>query len=306
MSSIIDGKWVDNGANGGTQLMVRRLLSSNVDLDGVQIHVSRLDERIPGKKQVLYLHDLSNDPMVDHLHHTSMEWDAIVFVSHWQRQQFHNVFSLNDNKTHVIQNAIEPLELKANKEGPLKFIYCSMPNRGLDLVVSTFDLLSKKFDVELDVYSSFKLYNQDRSDAYFSELFSIIDKHPKMNNHGTVSNTNLRSAMSNADVFVHPGTNRPETSCLCLIEAMSAGLWCIHSSFGALPETAKGLTMMYDSTIDVQSHANRLYRSMYNTCSIYEAHGRRSLLNEFGKILVDNKHSLTTFSQSWNNLLKSL
>ena len=47
----------------------------------------------------------------------------------------------------------------------------------------------------------------------------------------------------------YPNTFK-ETSCLCLIEAMSAGCVCVHSSLGALPDTSNGLTCMYEYTPD--------------------------------------------------------
>lgn len=310
MSSIKNATWLDNGANGGTELMIRRLLSSVSDdlLEDVQIHVSRLDEVLEGNKQVYWVHDLANDPMVGHLHETYKNWDAVVFVSHWQRQQFHNKFLFDWNKTHVIENAIDPLDETFKENGPVRFVYASMPNRGLDILVPVFEALSKNYDVELNVYSSFKLYNQEQNDSVFQSLFDRIDQNDSMFYHGTVPNDLMRAGMSNADCFVHPATNRPETSCLCLIEAMSAGLTCIHSSFGALPETSKGLTWMYDATTDVQTHANRLYQKMAHVCHLYETSGREFMRSQgkFQKQLIDAKHNTNAFSQKWSNLLRTL
>lgn len=309
MSSIIDGTWVDNGAKGGTELMIRRLLSAVGDefLSDVQIHASRVDEVVKGAKQVLWAHDLPSDPMYGHLHETFDRWDAIVFVSHWQRHQFHEKFRLDWSKTHVIPNCIEPLNQTSRVEGPVKFVYSSMPNRGLEIVVPVFEALIKNgYDVELDVFSSFKLYNQEQNDVVFKQLFDHIESNERMNYLGTVPNTELRGHLEQSDAFVHPGINRPETSCLCLIEAMSAGLICVHSSFGALPETSKGLTWMYDAASDLTINANRLYREIAMITHLFQNDRDRVRQSRlFQKQLIDHCHNLNVMKQKWTNLLTS-
>ena len=55
-----------------------------------------------------------------------------------------------------------------------------------------------------------------------------------------------------------------ETSCLCLMEAMSAGLVCIHSNYAALPETAANWNQMYQLHEDVNQHAGIFYNILDN------------------------------------------
>jgi hypothetical protein len=69
-------------------------------------------------------------------------------------------------------------------------------------------------------------------------------QHPKIRYHGTQPNAAVREALTRAHVFAYPSV-WPETSCLCLIEAMSAGLVCVHSNLGALFETAAHWTQIY-------------------------------------------------------------
>ena len=57
-------------------------------------------------------------------------------------------------------------------------------------------------------------------------------------------------------IFAYPSI-WPETSCIALLEAMSAGLLCVHSAYAALPETASNWTMMYPMTENHQEHCNR-------------------------------------------------
>lgn len=64
----------------------------------------------------------------------------------------------------------------------------------------------------------------------------------------------MREAYRAAHIFAYPSIWQ-ETSCRCLIEAMMAGCVCVHPNFAALPDTAGGLTDMYDGDLDMQKHA---------------------------------------------------
>ena len=122
-----------------------------------------------------------------------------------------------------------------------------------------FDKLSKEHDnIELDVFSSFKLYGWEDRDKPFQELFKLLEDHPKINYHGTVPNEELREHLGKAHIFAYPSIWQ-ETSCLCLMEAMSAGLMCVHSNLGALPETAANWTYMYQMQDQMNDHANMFY-----------------------------------------------
>jgi glycosyltransferase involved in cell wall biosynthesis len=314
MTTVVDGKWIDShmtqNAAGGTELMTHRLIQYvNADaLKGCQIHLSRVTTGLdPAKKQFLYLHDLHNDPACDHLSLSADRWDAIIFVSHWQRQQFHNKFTnLDWNKTHVINNAIEPLKMTTTTDGPIRLIYTSTPHRGLGLLFEVFKHISKHFDVRLDVFSSFKLYGWEERDKPFQKLFDELKNHEHITYHGSKSNDEVREALESADIFAYPSI-WPETSCLCLIEAMSAGLTCVHSSLAALPETSKGITWQYDFTDDMQTHANRFFNKLYTVCSLYDTNGREFMRTNgyYGKQIVDSIHNMNKFKQSWETLLQT-
>ena len=311
MASILNGNFVRDDmtskAMGGTELLAHRLIEvvSPEFLEDTQIHFSRVtQEQDKSKKQILYLHDLAEDPAVQHLHQTANVWEKIVFVSHWQRQQYHNEFSnLSYEKTFVIPNAIRPLTMTSRKEGPIKLIYTSTPHRGLDILYATFEALSNQFDIELDVYSSFALYGWTERDKAFQPLFDKLSDHPKITHHFSKPNDVVRAALQNADIFAYPST-WTETSCLCLIEAMSAGLTCVHSSLGALAETSKSVTWQYDYCKSPSDHVNRFYAKMYSVLSLYQQ-GREHMRGNgmFQKQLTDSVHNMTNFKYNWEKLL---
>ena len=51
----------------------------------------------------------------------------------------------------------------------------------------------------------------------------------------------------------------PESSCLVLMEAMSAGILCVHPNLGGLYETAANFTAMYQFQDDMHAHAQLFF-----------------------------------------------
>lgn len=269
---------LDRNAMGGTELLKHELYRRMPPelLNEFQIICSRVRDIQDDKLKVLWLHDLPGDPESAHLADGGWKkFDKLVFVSHWQQQQYANFLGVPYDAGVVIRNAINPFEEPPKFAGPddtIKLIYTSTPHRGLNLLYAAFEHMTpiweeRGIDVELDVFSSFKLYGWEERDKPYEELFDKLRAHDKINYHGTVSNDEIRTALQEAHIFTYPSTWQ-ETSCLCLMEAMAAGLQCVHSSLAALPETSAFWTMMYDFAEDQNTHVNRFVQYLINGIDI--------------------------------------
>ena len=258
---------LSKNSNGGTELLGRKLeeVISPSLMDNFQIVPSRLrGELDPTKLRIFWAHDLPDDPESAHLADGGWaKYHRLVFVSHWQMQAYINKFGIPWSRCQVIQNAIEPLQPVEDKDfTTIRLVYHPTPHRGLNILAPVFDKLCETYkDIHLDVFSSFKLYGWEGSDETFKPLFDVLGKNPQITNHGTVSNEEIRTALENAHIFAYPNTWL-ETSCLCLMEAMSAGLMCVHPTYGALPETAANWTMQYQWDEDMNRHAGVFYNSL--------------------------------------------
>ncbi len=258
---------ISDKSSGGTELLCRRLEAA-LDpalLDLVQIVPSRLYGLLDESKiRILWLHDLPGDPESQKILSNGgwNKFHRLVFVSNWQMQQYIGAYNIPWSMCTVIQNSIDPIEDKALNVHTLgfmdkttRFIYHTTPHRGLDILVAVFEKLAETHpNIFLDVYSSFGAYGWQERDVPFEPLFDRIRQHPKMTYHGFQPNEVIRDALTTADVFAYPNT-WPETSCLALIEAMSAGLMCIHPNHAALYETAANWTMMYQFQEKPEQHA---------------------------------------------------
>jgi glycosyltransferase involved in cell wall biosynthesis len=78
---------------------------------------------------------------------------------------------------------------------------------------------------------------------------------------GRTSNQEVRDFLKEAHIFAYPSTYE-EVSCISLIEAMSAGLYCITNSYGALPETGIGLTKIYPFNVNPEQEAQALAKEI--------------------------------------------
>lgn len=285
-------------AMGGTELQayeLQRRLSPEL-LENIQIIPSRVRELDFSKKRVLWNHDLAGDPEAEHLANGGYnKFDKIVFVSNWQMQSFINKYSIPWYKCAVVQNAINPLELsKPWVQGEkLKLIYHTTPHRGLNILLSAFDKLCEIHeDIELDVYSSFKIYGWEERDAQFQSLFDFCKDHPNINYHGSVPNEDIRTALSSSHIFAYPSVWQ-ETSCIALIEAMSAGLLCVHPNYAALPETAANWTWQYQYQDSIRDHTNHFFQSLNQAITLYKSGAIANRLY--------NQASYTNMFYDWNN-----
>lgn len=254
-------------AMGGTELMkygLEQRLPADL-LENFQIFASRVEEDIdPNRIRVLWLHDLPGDPASEHLKNGGWnKFHRLVFVSNWQMQAYIQHYNIPWSKCVVMQNAIVPIaEHEKPKGETIRLAYWATPHRGLNILIPVFDKLCEKYDnIELDVYSSFNLYGWGQQDEQFKPLFDACENHPKINYHGTVDNATLRENLTKTHIMAYPSI-WPETSCICLMEAMSAGLLCVHPNFAALYETAANWTNMYQWNEDPNAHASHFYAAL--------------------------------------------
>jgi len=275
-----------------------------------QIIPSRVRDLDPDRKKVLWLHDLPTDPEASHLKNGGWEvYDAIVFVSSWQQQMFNTILGVPYSSGTIIQNGIIPIEehdKSIENDEPIRLMYFSTPHRGLDVAFLAFQELAKHHNIVFDVFSSFDLYGWGERDNQHRELIDELKAHPKVNYSKSVSNEVIREKLKTSHILAYPST-WPETSCLCLIEAMSAGLVCVHSNLGALPETSMGRTAMYGYTEDKARHINDFTHLMDNVLTTLRENPQKVAPHtKLAKLCADDLYNWTLIQQRWKNLLTSL
>ena len=244
---------------GGTELQLS-FLNKYVDkslLDKVQICTS-IPGKVPldpNKVNILWQKNSYDQPNLypwfkNKANHHKYDW--YVFNSHWNHEKFRMMFGLPTEKCIVIKNGVDKIEQSKpyEKGQPIKIIHQNTPWRGLSVLLGAMQLVKNPL-ITLDVYSSCEVYGKDfmnKNDKDYKALYDQAESLPNVNYIGYKSNEYIRENIKNYNMYVYPSIFE-ETSCISLLEAMSAGLYCVLTNYGALFETGAEFPMYipYDS-----------------------------------------------------------
>lgn len=153
---------------------------------------------------------------------------------------------MDPNLIVVIPNAIDPAIYNSSKfSNPknVKLIHTSSSDRGLDVLLRSTYLIKEDFRLEI--------YNDFYPDT--NHNFNIKD--PRIKFYGKTPKATVLEALEESHIHAYPSTY-PETFCMSQVEAMSAGLLCVTSDLGALPEVSNGFGIMYPYTTNRLNHAD--------------------------------------------------
>jgi glycosyltransferase involved in cell wall biosynthesis len=279
-------------------------------LERFQIIPSRVRDLDPNKKKILWLHDLPNDPESEHLKDSQLRkrFDKIVCVSDWQMQLYNLMSGLPYSESTVIKNAIHPIEIEAKQfDGTINLIYHTTPHRGLELLVPVFEELAETHkDIHLDVYSSFSIYGWEVRDQQYQHLFDRCKNHPQITYHGAVPNEEVREALKKSHIYAYPSI-WPETSCLSVIEAMSAMNLVVCPNYAALPETCANFAMMYPWHEGKVQHGIQFKHTLEHAINIIRTKGNtQDPYLEFQKNYFDYFYGWDKRKAEWLALLQSM
>ena len=313
----LDGTIDENGdvvaARGGTEMMKEGLLERlDPDLASqFNIICSRVRDISDEKKNILWLHDTWDDPEAQHLREAESRsrFAKLVFVSNYQFQTYHLGHGIPYRESVVLKNAITPIDLdeKDKEADVIRLIYHTTPHRGLEILVPVFDHLwnnGYEDKIHLDVFSSFNIYGWPQRDEPYQELFQKCKDHPGITYHGSVENNIVREYLKQAHIFAYPNI-WPETSCISVIEAMSAGCAVICPNYAALSETTGNFANMYQWHEDPNSHANIFASILKVLLDKYDDPFHKDKLS-MQKIWTDAFYSWDNRIPEWDGLLRGL
>lgn len=291
---------------GGTELMFeelkKRLPQETWDKFSIFNYLPNADF----SKKTIYWNQLSYDQQaVQALSDPELvqKIDHFVFVSHWQSEMFRKLFNIPGYKTHVIKNACIGVEEKIVGSDKIRICYTSTPWRGLDVLLRAWELNPPE-DCELHVFSSCQIYGKEfgQNDNQYQELYDKCNQLPGIVYRGSIPNEQLRKELPTFDILAYPNTFE-ETSCIAVIEALSAGLRVITSNLGALPETTEGYARMYPYLMDKETHASYFSKILLEEIE-YVKSGEFDSLNQIRE--YKQKWSWDNRIKEWNKLLHEL
>ena len=152
---------------------------------------------------------------------------------------------IKKEKIIVLNNGINPLNYNADKfDKPktIKAVYLSSEERGLRSLLKSFNDLDES--IELDIFT--KWIDDGSGISVKNEPWANeILENPRINFYGKTKRSTVIKHIEKAHLFLYPAAFS-ETFCLAMVEAMSAGLYCVTSSEGALPEISNDYNKTFD------------------------------------------------------------
>jgi len=248
-----------NDSFGGSENQLRLLLKYLPDESFKNINLilnnANHDLIEKDKINILWMHHFVNQKEAQNLGSKDFvkKLDYIVFNSNWNSENHIYQFKIPKNKSVVIKNAIEKIDVEEKPKDKINLIYHTTPWRGLALLLKVFKNLNLK-NVELNVCSSTIIYGKKFDSVLGKTYESIFDecKNTKnVNYFGFLDNKKIIQMLKKMHIFSYPSI-WPETSCIAAIESMAAGCEVVTTNLGALSETCSsfGTFVNFDRNFD--------------------------------------------------------
>lgn len=301
---------ISKNSQGGTESVKRGLAERLPEglADDFQIICSRVRNIEEDKIRVYWLHDLPEDPETNHLRDVNSRnrFHKLVFCGNWQYSRYQMVCGVPyDQKSTVIDTPIDPIQAVQKEFDTIRLVYTSTPQRGLELLVPVFEALANKYkNIHLDVFSSFKIYGWEDADKRFDPLYDRIKNHPQMTYHGYAPNEVVKEHLKKAHIHAYPSIWL-ECNSRSIIEAMSAGLLCVHPNFGGLVDTSGGMNFMYQGDSNPNTHANIFYACLEDAIAKVQKEEVQNYL-KLVKVYADSRYSWTKIAGQWVDMLTGL
>jgi len=175
----------------------------------------------------------------------------IVPSEHHKRLTLEEI-DINPDSIYVIPNALEPLKFNKSKfDNPsqIKLIHTSSLDRGLEILLYAIPHI--KEDIRVEVYNEFYPDLQQQAPVF----------DPRVKFYGKTPKATVLEAIENSHIHAYPSTY-PETFCMSQVESMSAGLVCVTSDLGALPEVSGGFGYMFPYEKDKSKHTESFVNNL--------------------------------------------
>lgn len=169
--------------------------------------------------------------------------DGIVCVSEWHKKYFKHWSEISDeyhHKIHVIGNSVDLDYFTEERKHKNRFIYCSDPTRGLDIL--------------LKCWPKIKARNRDATlDIYFSKLSknmqNMVNKLHGVKFNGKISERQLCKELCKSDVFFYPNRSH-ETYGIVAQQSLAAGCVTVARRYSGLITTIGAGGKLISGSVD--------------------------------------------------------
>ncbi len=238
---------------------VRVFMERNEDLeiDGV-VYVSNLKMRqyfkeFEPKAHIAWRHNVKmthaptfvwcHDLCVSEIEHND-RFEKILALSEFHKSLLMHTFRVPEEKISVTRNGIDLEKFEGidfSKKDPLKLVYSSSPDRGLDNAINVVKKAREVGGLDFKLHAFYGLENMSKLGMHdeVARLKRLIKDNPWVIYHGNVQQNELMNHFKDASIWLYP-TNFLETFCITALEMLACKVHPLVRSYGALPNTLAG------------------------------------------------------------------
>jgi len=237
---VFNGRKEALKAESGVEYFPSEQINSYMGKNRPAVHIAwRHNMKCTDAKTYLWCHDLFTQGV-----ESQHNFDKHICLSNFHANYVSSMQGVPKDKIWVSRNGIVSNRFKDKHlvtKDPMKLIYPSSPDRGLDLLIPMLDLVRERHPIELHVFYGFEnLYKTRRPEtiAFADRVKKMIEERPWIKFHGNTEQKELTRHFMEASLWVYP-TNFTETFCITAVEALCAGVYPVARAYGALPDTLK-------------------------------------------------------------------
>ena len=296
-----------NDSFGGSENQLRLLLKYLPDESFKNINLilnnANHDLIEKDKINILWMHHFVNQKEAQNLSSKDFvqELDYIVFNSNWNSENHIYQFKIPKNKSVVVKNAIEKIDVEEKPKDKINLIYHTTPWRGLALLLKVFKNLNLK-NVELNVCSSTIIYGKKFDPVLgktYESIFNECKNTKNVNYFGFLDNKNIIQMLKKMHIFSYPSI-WPETSCIAAIESMAAGCEVVTTNLGALSETCSSFVTFVNFDRNFDNLEKKYGKVLLNSIKNFWSNENQDKLKLQSK-RINATYSWNVRSVEWKN-----
>lgn len=166
--------------------------------------------------------------------------DRIITISPYHKDYFVSRYGADPDSIWATDLGVNLQEYADDtiEKVPNRLIYCSQPERGLDILYYAFALIREQIpDVSLTITADRTLWGVNYTgDERFRAMWNLVAETGSVQYIGAIPHPDLARLQMEAEIMAYPGLYE-ELFCISAAEAQVAGAVPVTSSLGSLPTT---------------------------------------------------------------------
>lgn len=222
--------------------------------------------------------------------------DQMVLISEFHKQDHITRYgqALVESKAKVLDLGVRDWEYTIREKKPYQFIYCSIPDRGLEKVAVLWPRIKAQLpDSSLIITSDYTLWGaSDPLNMQYKIMFAGM---PGVKFVGNVVREQLVNYQSESEIQFYP-CNYPENFCIANAECQVAGCFTITSATGALATTNFTGAHVYGDDNNYINAVTEFYNLPKEAQNGIMNNARAKAIQRFGWL---------TIAQKWNEIFNA-